>query len=100
MVIVDYYSRYYEYVVMTSTISKKVIDNAEYTFSHHGLTMDLNLVKMNSRNTESRMELCFSRKKANGWLMGEMAPYVPSAVKKCFSYGPYAKASLCSFQLW
>ena len=41
MVSVDYYSRYYEYVVMTSTISEKVIDNVEYTFSHHGLPLTL-----------------------------------------------------------
>ena len=41
MIIVDYYSRYYEYVVMTSTTSEKVIDNVEDNFSHHGLPLTL-----------------------------------------------------------
>ena len=41
MVIVDYYSSYYEYVVMTSTTSEKVIDTVEDNFSHHGLPLKL-----------------------------------------------------------
>ena len=58
MLIVDYYSRYYEYEVMTSTTSEKE-------------TMDLNSAKMNSRNTANRMELCTSKTKANGEVEGQ-----------------------------
>ena len=43
---------------MTSTTSDKVIDNVEDNFSHHGLPLTL--------NSASKMELCFSRTKANG----------------------------------
>ena len=37
LVVVDYYSRYYEYAIMTSTTAVKVIDNLEEIFSRHGL---------------------------------------------------------------
>ena len=37
LVVVDYYSRYYEYTLMTSTTTVKVIDDLEEIFSRHGL---------------------------------------------------------------
>ena len=37
LVVVDYYSRYYEYTLMTSTTAVKVIDDLEEIFSRHGL---------------------------------------------------------------
>ncbi|KAF7709013.1 hypothetical protein HF521_018070, partial [Silurus meridionalis] len=37
LVVVDYYSRYYEYEILTSTISDKIIDSLESIFSRHGL---------------------------------------------------------------
>lgn len=40
-VVVDYYSRYYEYNILTSTMTAKVIDNLENIFSHHGLPVTL-----------------------------------------------------------
>ena len=41
LVAVDYYSRYYEYEVLTSTTTDKVIDSLENMFSRHGLPMTL-----------------------------------------------------------
>ena len=41
LVVVDYYSRYYEYAVMTSTTAVKVIDNLEEIFSRHGLPITI-----------------------------------------------------------
>ena len=41
LVVVDYYSRYYEYAVMTSTTTVKVIDNLEEIFSRHGLPITI-----------------------------------------------------------
>ena len=37
LVVVDNYSRYYEYAIMKSTTTVKVIDNLEESFSRHGL---------------------------------------------------------------
>ena len=37
LVVVDYYIRYYEYTLMTSTTAVKVIDDLEEIFSRHGL---------------------------------------------------------------
>ena len=37
LVVVDYYNRYYEYAIMTSVTTVKVIDNLEEIFSRHGL---------------------------------------------------------------
>lgn len=37
LVVVDYYSRYYEYDILTSTTTEKVIDSLESIFSRHGL---------------------------------------------------------------
>ena len=37
LVVVDYYSPYYEYTIMTSTTAVKVIDDLEEIFSRHGL---------------------------------------------------------------
>ncbi|KAL1021685.1 hypothetical protein UPYG_G00016520 [Umbra pygmaea] len=37
LVVVDYYSRYYEYDVLTSTTTEKIIDSLESIFSRHGL---------------------------------------------------------------
>ena len=41
LVVVDYFSRYYEYDVMTSTTSEKVIDSMESIFSRHGLPVTI-----------------------------------------------------------
>jgi len=41
LVVVDYYSRYYEYAIMTSTTTVKVIDNLEEIFSRHGLPITI-----------------------------------------------------------
>ncbi|KAJ8344863.1 hypothetical protein SKAU_G00290560 [Synaphobranchus kaupii] len=41
LVVVDYYSRYYEYDVLTSTTTTKVIDSLESIFSRHGLPVTL-----------------------------------------------------------
>lgn len=38
---VDYYSRYYEYDILTSTTATKVIDSLEEIFSRHGLPATL-----------------------------------------------------------
>nr|XP_006819797.1 PREDICTED: uncharacterized protein K02A2.6-like [Saccoglossus kowalevskii] len=37
LVVVDYYSRYYEYDILTSTVTEKLIDSLEEIFSRHGL---------------------------------------------------------------
>lgn len=41
LVVVDYYSRYYEYEIMQSTTSCKVIDSLENIFSRHGLPVSI-----------------------------------------------------------
>lgn len=41
LVTVDYYSRYYEYEVLTSTTTDKIIDSLENMFSRHGLPLTL-----------------------------------------------------------
>ena len=41
LVVVDYYSHYYEYAIMTSTTTVKVIDNLEEIFSRHGLPITI-----------------------------------------------------------
>lgn len=41
LVVVDYYSRYYEYEILTSTTATKVIDSLENIFSRHGLPATL-----------------------------------------------------------
>lgn len=41
LVVVDYFSRYYEYDVMTSTTSEKIIDSLESIFSRHGLPVTI-----------------------------------------------------------
>ena len=37
LVIVDYFSRYYEYDVMTTTTAEKLMDSLESIFRRHGL---------------------------------------------------------------
>ncbi|KAL2079819.1 hypothetical protein ACEWY4_025563 [Coilia grayii] len=41
LVAVDYYSRYYEYEILTSTTTDKIIDSLENMFSRHGLPLIL-----------------------------------------------------------
>jgi len=41
LVVMDYYSRYYEYDILTSTTATKVIDSLEDIFSRHGLPATL-----------------------------------------------------------
>ncbi|KAJ8407409.1 hypothetical protein AAFF_G00279830 [Aldrovandia affinis] len=41
LVVVDYYSRYYEYDILASTTTEKVIDSLESIFSRHGLPVTL-----------------------------------------------------------
>lgn len=41
LVVVDYYSRYYEYDVLKSTVTSKVIDSLESIFSRHGLPVSV-----------------------------------------------------------
>uniref|UniRef100_A0A669BA80 Gypsy retrotransposon integrase-like protein 1 n=1 Tax=Oreochromis niloticus TaxID=8128 RepID=A0A669BA80_ORENI len=41
LVLVDYYSRYYEYDVMSSTTAEKVIDSIDCIFSGHGLPVTI-----------------------------------------------------------
>jgi len=41
LVVVDYYSRYYEYEIMNSTTADKVIDRLEEIFSRHGIPITL-----------------------------------------------------------
>lgn len=41
LVVVDYYSRYYEYAIMKSTTTGKVIDALEEMFSRHGLPLTM-----------------------------------------------------------
>lgn len=41
LVVVDYYSRYYENDIMQSTTAEKVIDSLETIFSHHGLPLTI-----------------------------------------------------------
>jgi hypothetical protein len=37
LVVVDYYSRYYEYAILQSTVTTKIIDSLEEVFSRHGM---------------------------------------------------------------
>ena len=39
LVVIDYYSRYYEIAIMKDTTSEKIIDSLENIFLHHGLPM-------------------------------------------------------------
>ena len=41
LVVIDYYSRYYEYEIMRSTTTDKVIDCLENIFSRHGLPVSI-----------------------------------------------------------
>ena len=41
LVVVDYYRRYYEYTLMTSTTTLKVFDGLEEIFSRHGLPITI-----------------------------------------------------------
>ena len=41
LVVIDYYSRYYEYQILSSTTADKVIDSLEEIFSRHGLPVTL-----------------------------------------------------------
>ncbi len=41
LVVVDYYSRYYEYAILKSTTAEKVIDSLEDIFSRHGLPLTI-----------------------------------------------------------
>ena len=41
LVVFDYYSRYYEYAIMTSATTVKVIDNLGETFGRHGLPITI-----------------------------------------------------------
>lgn len=53
LVLVDYYSRYYEYDVMTSTTSEKVIDSLDCMFSRHGLPVTIKSGKNTVRWTQT-----------------------------------------------
>lgn len=41
LVVIDYYSRYYEYEILPSTTTNRVIDELEYVFSRHGLPITI-----------------------------------------------------------
>ncbi|XP_057681919.1 uncharacterized protein K02A2.6-like [Corythoichthys intestinalis] len=41
LVVIDYYSRYYEYEILQSTTAEKVIDSLENIFSRHGLPISI-----------------------------------------------------------
>jgi transposase InsO family protein len=41
LVVVYYYSRYYEYAILQSTVTEKIIDLLEEMFSRHGLPLTL-----------------------------------------------------------
>ena len=43
LVVVDYYSRYYEIDIMRSTVASKVISSLEEIFVRHGLPESLEL---------------------------------------------------------
>ncbi|XP_038059532.1 uncharacterized protein K02A2.6-like [Patiria miniata] len=40
-VLVDYYSRYYEYQILSSTTTDKIVDSLEEAFSRHGIPLTL-----------------------------------------------------------
>ena len=48
LVVVDYYSRYYEVVVVQTNTAGKVIDCLDKVFSRHGLPMSLKSVTVRS----------------------------------------------------
>ncbi|XP_070560345.1 uncharacterized protein [Ptychodera flava] len=68
----DYYSRYYEYAILTSTTMEKIIDCLEDTFSRQGLPVTisqktvLSSGQKNSRNTVTTMESHISKLPQNG----------------------------------
>lgn len=50
LVLVDYYTRYYEYDVMTSTATEKVIDSFDCIFSRHGLPVTVTMAHSSNLN--------------------------------------------------
>jgi len=75
LVVVDYYSRYYEYAIMTSTVTEKVIDNLEEIFSRHGLPITIKSDNGPQFRSEEFREYC----KQNGITHLKTTPKWPQA---------------------
>ncbi|XP_022806486.1 uncharacterized protein LOC111343565 [Stylophora pistillata] len=75
LVLVDYYSRYYEYTIMTSTVTEKVIDNLEEMFSRHGLPLTIKSNNGPQFCSEEFREYC----KQNGIVHIKTTPKWPQA---------------------
>ena len=75
LVVVDHYSRYYEYAIMTSTTAVKVIDNLEEIFSRHGLPTTIKSDNGPQFRSEEFQEYC----KQNGIVHLKTAPKWPQA---------------------
>ena len=75
LVVVDYYSRYYEYAIMTSTTTVKVIDNLEEIFSRHGLPTTIKSDNGPQFRSEEFREYC----KQNGIVHLKTTPKWPQA---------------------
>ena len=75
LVVVDYYSRYYEYAIMTSTTTVKVIDNLEENFSRHCLPTTIKSDNGPQFRSEEFQEYC----KQNGIVHLKTTPNWPQA---------------------
>nr|XP_058952093.1 uncharacterized protein K02A2.6-like [Pocillopora verrucosa] len=75
IVVVDYYSRYYEYAIMMSTVTEKVIDNLEEIFSRHGLPLTIKSDNGPQFRSEEFREYC----KQNGIVHTKTTPKWPQA---------------------
>ncbi|XP_022802839.1 uncharacterized protein K02A2.6-like [Stylophora pistillata] len=75
LVVVDYYSRYYQYTIMTSTVTEKVIDNLEEIFSRYGLPLAIKSDNGPQFCSEEFREYC----KQNGIVHIKTTPKWPQA---------------------
>ncbi|PFX13011.1 Uncharacterized protein K02A2.6 [Stylophora pistillata] len=75
LVVVDCYSRYYEYAIMMSTVTEKVIENLEEIFSRHGLLLTIKSDNGPQFRSEEFREYC----KQNGNVHMKTTPKWPQA---------------------
>lgn len=75
LVVVDFYSRYYEYAIMTCTTTVKVINNLEVIFSRHGLPTTIKSDNGPQFRSEEFQEYC----KQNGIVHLTTTPKWPQA---------------------
>ncbi|XP_014667482.1 PREDICTED: uncharacterized protein K02A2.6-like [Priapulus caudatus] len=58
LVVVDYYSRFYEYDILNSTLAVKIIDSLEEIFSRHGLPITIKSDNGPQFRSEEFLEYC------------------------------------------